>query len=120
MVDDVGRVGMCSQQHVEHVRVQPSPSGDRKARPDRVAGKLVTEMDVRRVDLEELPPLGFFSCSRPVRHHRVEQRRLDAAGHHRDEFHQTACIVVEARRPPEDGIGHRWATSPWTARQAVH
>ena len=79
----------------------------------------VTEVDVRRVDFEELPSLGFFSGCSPVRHHRVEQRCLDAAGHDRDEFNQTARIVVDATPARGPHWRRMGATSPWTETPTV-
>ena len=87
--------------------MRPSPRGDRNARPDRVAGQLVTEMNVRRIDFEQLATFRLLGCRGPIRHHRVQQGRLHATGHDRDELHQAARRVGEPSGATEHRVGDR-------------
>src|SRR6185436_6641753 len=65
MMDDVSRVGVRGQQSLQDLGMETAPGGDRDARPDRMPCQFVTEMNGRRIDLEELPALGLHGCGGP-------------------------------------------------------
>ena len=90
VVDDVGRVCVRRQQRLEDLRVEAASRGDRQARPDRMPCQLVAEANVSRIDLEQRVALRLLRGRRPGRHHRVEQRSPDAAGHDRDQLDDAA------------------------------
>ena len=107
VVDDLGRVGLGRQQGLEDLGVEPPADGRRQARADRVAGELVPEANVSRVDLEQLPPLRLLGGERPAGQHDVEDRRGHAARDDRDEFHEPSRVVVEPGGAPENGVRDR-------------
>ena len=107
MVDDVGRIGVGSEQRLEDLGVEAPPRGDRDARPDRVPRELVPEADVSRIDLEQLPALRLFRRDGPAGHHGVEHRRPDATGNHRHQLDEASCGIVEPRGAAEHRVRDR-------------
>ena len=105
MVDDVGRIRVGSQEHLEDLGVEPPTRGDREARPNRVSCQLVPEPHVARRRREQLPAApapppraahaGITASSTQV---------LESVRHDGDELDQAARVVVEPRRTSEDGV----------------
>ena len=87
--------------------MEPTADGRRQARADRIAGELVPEANVGRVDLEQLPPLRLLGGERPAGQHGVEHRRGHAARDDRDQLDEPSRVVVEPGGPPEDGVRDR-------------
>ncbi len=86
--------------------MENAPPRDRHARPDRVPRELVAEVNVRGVDLEQLPALRLLRRGRPAGHHRVEHGCGHAARHDRHQLHEAPPGVVEPGRAPRDRARH--------------
>ena len=115
VVDDVCGLGVRGEHGVEDLGVQTPPHGDRQPRSDRVSRQLMAKAHGGGVDLEQLPTLGLECSFGPVRHHLVEQGCAYATGHHRDQLHQAARVVIEPGGASEHRVRDR---RRWLGRAA--